>query len=555
MVDGYRTTTLRDPRAGIGADRRALLRRKRPFPLGDVLIGLGFVLVAVFLGWKGWEATRVPVEIEGIAAGDHLRPEEVEALEVEIVIDRPDSVAGADLLVNGEIPEDGTLEATDTGFFWTPPPLEEGVYEIGLTAPRPVLSDASFSWDFVVDGTPPPVDLPLAGPVGICDATTVEGTTEPGVALTADGEPVTVHDDGRFELSFDQPPATPVQLVATDAAGNRSGAEVVVPTSYPASQGVHVTAAAWGNDGLREGILDLVDRGLVSTVELDLKDESGIIGYDTDVELANTIGAVRNLYDLDEAVATLEDRDVRVVGRIVAFRDQPLADWAWDNGRPDMVGQTTGGEKLGAYGGFTNFANRDVQQYNLDIALEGVEAGIDDILWDYVRRPEGALSEMVFPGMDAPVTEEVAGFLAFTGTALREQCAYQGASVFGIAADRPDAVGQDVGLIARRVDYIAPMLYPSHWVRGEYGVDDPNRQPYDIVKATLADFQAKSEGTGVALVPWIQDFSLGHTYGPAEVRAQIDASGDLGVDNWLLWNAKVVYTDEALDPTLIAPAG
>ena len=90
-------------------------------------------------------------------------------------------------------------------------------------------------------------------------------------------------------------------------------------------------------------------------------------------------------------------------------------------------------------------------------------------------------------------------------------------------------MGQDVGLIAQRVDYIAPMLYPSHWVRGEYGVADPNRQPYDIVKATLADFQAKTEGTGVALVPWIQDFSLGHPYGPDEVRAQIDAARDLGI--------------------------
>ncbi len=220
-----------------------------------------------------------------------------------------------------------------------------------------------------------------------------------------------------------------------------------------------------------------------------------------------------------------------------------------------MVAQTAEGEKLGTYGGFTNFANPDVQQYNLDIALEGVDAGIDDILWDYVRRPEGALSGMVFPGMDGSVTTEVADFLAFTGSALRERCAYQGASVFGIAADRPDAVGQDVGLIAQRVDYIAPMLYPSHWVRGEYGVADPNRQPYDIVKATLADFQAKTEGTGVALVPWIQDFSLGHPYGPDEVRAQIDAARDLGVDDWLLWNASVVYTDQALDPGLIASVG
>jgi hypothetical protein len=118
--------------------------------------------------------------------------------------------------------------------------------------------------------------------------------------------------------------------------------------------------------------------------------------------------------------------------------------------------------------------------------------------------------------------------------------------VFGIAADRPWAVAQDIPRIARNVDYIAPMLYPSHWVDGEYGVDRPNAQPYDIVRASLADFQAAAAGTGVAFVPWIQDFSLGHPYGPAEVQAQITAAASLGVDNWLLWNPGVEYTTEAL---------
>jgi hypothetical protein len=117
--------------------------------------------------------------------------------------------------------------------------------------------------------------------------------------------------------------------------------------------------------------------------------------------------------------------------------------------------------------------------------------------------------------------------------------------VFGIAADRPDAVGQSVPRIARHVDYVAPMLYPSHWVKGEYGVDDPNRQPYDIVKAALADFQEKVAGTGVRLVPWIQDFSLGHRYGAAEVQAQIRAAHDLGVGDYLVWNAGVRYTADA----------
>jgi hypothetical protein len=82
-------------------------------------------------------------------------------------------------------------------------------------------------------------------------------------------------------------------------------------------------------------------------------------------------------------------------------------------------------------------------------------------------------------------------------------------------------------------------------------VKNPNKQPYDIVKAALADFQAKTAGTGVALVPWLQDFSLGQTYGPVEVRAQMDAAASLGIPDWLLWNAGVTYTTGAMDPSRV----
>ncbi len=413
------------------------------------------------------------------------------------------------------------------------------------------MGDARFHRRFVVDDTPPPINVPpLLDPVGVCEPVTVKGRVEPSSTLTLDGAPL-AHANGVFTLRYDRPPSAPLHLGATDEAGNQAGLEVVAPVKYPGGQGVHVTAAAWGYEPLRRGILALIDAGLVSAVQLDLKDEGGIIGFDSRNGLGNRIGAVRPEYKLKETVAELKRRGVRVIGRIVAFRDGPLAKWAWENGRREWVVQTPGGKMLDSYGGFTNIGHPDVHRYNLDVALEAAEAGVDDILWDYVRRPEGDPASMVIPGVDNS-SNAIVGFLGMTGAALRERCVYQGASVFGIAADRPDAVGQDIPRIARHVDYVAPMLYPSHWVPGEYGVANPNKQPYDIIKATLADFQAKTAGTGVALVPWLQDFSYGHPYGPAEVRAQIDAAASLGVRDWLLWNSGASYTAGALDPSRVA---
>lgn len=102
--------------------------------------------------------------------------------------------------------------------------------------------------------------------------------------------------------------------------------------------------------------------------------------------------------------------------------------------------------------------------------------------------------------------------------------------------------------MAEQVDYIAPMIYPSHWGPGEYGVDNPNAQPYDITYRSLVDFVQQVEGTDAHIVAWVQDFSLGIEYGEAEVRAQIQAARDAGVEHILLWDAATTYTRSALDP-------
>ena len=106
--------------------------------------------------------------------------------------------------------------------------------------------------------------------------------------------------------------------------------------------------------------------------------------------------------------------------------------------------------------------------------------------------------------------------------------------------------------IARHTDYIAPMLYPSHWNKGEYGVADPNREPYDIVKASLADFVRRGGADGADR--WCRGCRTSTTacrYGDAEVQAQITAAKELGVESWLLWNPDTQYTASAL-PALAA---
>ena len=249
----------------------------------------------------------------------------------------------------------------------------------------------------------------------------------------------------------------------------------------------------------------------------------GVIGWNAPVPFGKTIGAVRDIYDLGGAVKMLHDEGVRVVGRLVVFRDPILGEWAWTNGEQGMVVQTPGGDAYtGGYGGysFTNFASPEVRAYNIDVAAAAAELGVDDILYDYIRRPDGPVETMVFPGLER-LTMPLSRSSRRARSALARYETFVGVSVFGVAATRPDEIAQNVPLMAEHVDYVSPMVYPSHWGTGEYGLDSPENNPYEIVNASLKDFKTAVRGTGARVVPWLQDFSLGVTYGPDEVKAQI----------------------------------
>ena len=431
--------------------------------------------------------------------------------------------------------------------------LSEGSHLLVATASGSLpWSSASARWDFSVDATPPELSVPpgsLSGERG--QPYELKGQVESGATLELYGKDVPL-TDGAFALSFSVPPLQTLNFVARDAVGNESEFRIAVSVlpRFPETpvRGVHVSARAWSNAGLRNEILQLVDEGLINTVELDLKDELGEIGYDSQVELGREIGATRAYYDLADAVALLHAKDVRVIGRLVAFRDPILADWAWSQGRRGLVVQTPDGRPYAAYGGFSNPASERVRAYNVDIAEEAARAGVDDILYDYVRRPDGPLEGMVFPGLDTTLETMVVGFLEETEQRLSPYGTFIGASVFGIAALRPQDVAQDVARIAAHVDYVSPMVYPSHWSPGVYDVADPDAEPYAIVRRSLEDFKAQVEGRGARVLPWLQDFTIDRPYGPGEVRAQIEAARDAGVDEWLLWDPAVTYTRDALTP-------
>jgi hypothetical protein len=445
------------------------------------------------------------------------------------------------------------VQRTGRAAVFQPGRLDEGGHELAVTAGGGFLGAKGHATiDFAVDLTPPLLDVPGPFHVAAWQPLRVDGTTEDDAQVTVAGLRASV-DDGRFSVVVPAPQPRVISVVATDPAGNSTVQQqpiTVTPRQPPAPvRGIHVTADAWANATLRAGVLALIKQHRINTVELDIKDEGGIAGWNPPVPLARTIGAAQPIFDLAATVRKLHAMGVRVIGRLVCFRDPIFATAAWNGGRRNEVVQTPSGGEYSGYGGYSNFANPVVRAYNIAIAVAAAKAGVDDILYDYVRRPDGPISTMRFPGLHGSPAAAIVEFLRESRLALRPFHTFVGASVFGVAATRPGQVAQDVPEMARQLDYIAPLDYPSHWGPGEYEVADPNAEPFAIVARSLVDFEHDVTGTPSRVVPWLQDFSLGYPpYGPYQVQQEIAAARADGIDEFLLWDPNVTYTAAALSP-------
>ncbi|MDT7573444.1 MAG: hypothetical protein QOE05_3618 [Actinomycetota bacterium] len=426
--------------------------------------------------------------------------------------------------------------------------LSDGKHTLKVTAPKSFLGSATVTRTFTVDTTPPALDVKAPDkPVKIKDAVDVTGTVDKGVRMTADQGDLKVTGT-TFTVHYKVPPAG-AKITATDDAGNSTEKLVTVPTAYPSNiRAVHVTGAAWAYSPLRNPVLALIKAKKINSVELDIKDEDGIINYSSQVPLAKAAKSTFAYYDLNKVTAQLHGMGIRVIGRIVAFNDPKLADYAEAHHKNAWFIQNPNGTKY-LYGynkhGFTNFANPDVRKYNQDIAVEAIKGGFDDIVYDYIRRPDGKIEGMRFPGLKGLPEDSIVSFLAEAQAQIRPLGGSLGAAAFAQAATRFKSTAQNIPKMAKYLDVVIPMDYPSHWNPGEYGVPDTYVGAYDIVYRSLKDWLKDVKGTNCVVVPWLQDENYKGRYTADKVRQQIKGARDNGIQGWLMWSAVAKYTAAA----------
>lgn len=401
--------------------------------------------------------------------------------------------------------------------------------------------------------TPPLANGAIEGVVTDTSGAPLQG------ARVSDGSTVTVTGaDGIFAMTFDDS-GSDASLRVT-ASGYEDWVQPAVdlePRFEVALEPRQVKALYMnpnmsGTDEDIDRFIDIINSTEANAVVIDIKEE--IIYYDSQVELFVDAGTVRPIMDLAAVLDRFKEHGIYTIARLVVFKDGLVAQ---ANPELAVLNNQTGDLWRDDNGvAWVNPMVHSLWDANAELAVEAAGYGFDEIQYDYVRFPtDGDFETMDFGLENTQENREksIEGFLAQAREALLPTGAKQSADVFGytLVVDDDLGIGQNFPDIAEHVDYISPMVYPSHWPEGSLAVDGhPNDFPYETIAISMSQADEKLDGDMLKVRPWLQDFSFFDLmpYGDAEVRAQIDAAEEAGASGWMLWDPNNEYHEGALAP-------
>ena len=337
--------------------------------------------------------------------------------------------------------------------------------------------------------------------------------------------------------------------VPEESLGNDMAKLLIPPVKV---KGIYVTGPAAGSERM-EQLIDLVSSTELNTMVIDVKNDEGNLTYKMEVPAsANLEAGIRYVKDMPALVERLHQQGIYVIARIVCFKDPVLA-----AARPELALRLPDGKAVMDANGlaWVNPYKEEVWDYLCTLAECASRDGFDEIQFDYVRFPIGNDANAADYGVDMSAYPREAGltdFFNYASGRLHEKQIIFGADLFGTIigsdVDR-DRTGQNYLSIAEHTDAICPMIYPSHYANGTFGMNVPDQYPYETIANALQlskEELGETDSPKGVVRPWLQCFNAiwvdGHiTYGSKEVHDQIQAVYDAGYEEWFLWHASNHY--------------
>ena len=329
-------------------------------------------------------------------------------------------------------------------------------------------------------------------------------------------------------------------------------------TTYGPSEGVRAIFVT-GNSarGPRmDELITLIEETQLNAVVIDVKDDNGYLLFKSEAAKLYNPEAYEQYYieDMEAFVNKLKSKDIYMIARIVTFKSPIYA-----KTHPERAIVYKSNNALYSDGDRLIWASphdRVLWDYNIAVAKEAAEYGFDEIQFDYVRFPAIA-NRNAMDYRNESGESQTAAIQSFVKTAYQALDEYGiaiSADVFGWAASAIDdvGIGQHWEAISNVVDIISPMMYPSHYGPGNFGLSVPDAFPYETIDRSVKEALERNRNlqTPGRIRPWIQDFTAtwvnGYIrYGAKEVKAQIDALEANGITEYLVWNAGNFYSENA----------
>jgi hypothetical protein len=308
-------------------------------------------------------------------------------------------------------------------------------------------------------------------------------------------------------------------------------------------------------------LIQIADETEINALVIDMKDEFGLNYKPSNPEWAKNAGTSGVVRHLPALLDTLRAHKILPIARLVVFKDSVTARLNPEHTIRRQDGSVWRDKKGLAW---VNPYDRKIWEYNMGVAEELAKMGFGEIQFDYIRFPEPykSLPPQVFPGNKGETKPDaLASFLKEANARMDKVGARTTADVFGLVTTvgGPLEIGQWWERVSPHVDVVLPMVYPSHYPRGDLGLAVPNAEPYKVLHISLTRAKQRDAKLGITtpehVRPWLQAFTLGKPpYGPAEIEAQKKGTYDAGYDGWVLWSPGSKYEPflPALEKTLVS---
>src|SRR3989338_1503176 len=292
-------------------------------------------------------------------------------------------------------------------------------------------------------------------------------------------------------------------------------------------KGIFLTAVSANSPTKLDAIIKLIDETELNAVVIDIKDFSGYILYNSKVPLVNELKTERvSMKEVSSIIRKLHEHQIYTIARQTVFQDPILA-----AKKPEWAIKNKGGGVWRDHNGLSwvDPTKQEVWEYNVAIAKEAIQLGFDEINFDYVRFPsDGNLKAVAYSNGTKPRYEVMGDFYQYLGEALSEEPAWISLDFFGLVMDAKGTndlgIGQRLVDAVDSVDYISPMMYPSHYGAGYAGQKNPAAAPGIVIETGMKKGASVFKDKRAELRPWLQAFNIGAVYNADRIRAQIDAT-------------------------------